>query len=96
MQVMDLDAWLRTTDTVRKAHKLGDAWAQGNTDCAFRINDVTGVQRSHRANDWNYWGGDLAAVRLCACSVLYLASKRTLRAISECSLLPLLNANVVN
>jgi hypothetical protein len=62
MQVMDLDAWLRTSDRVRRCHGLEDAWAITNTDCAFRINDVTAVQRSSRANDWNYFGGDLAQV----------------------------------
>ena len=68
-QVMDLDSWLRCSDSTRKRLGLGDAWAEGNTDCAFRIKDITAVQRSHRGNDWNYWGGDLAQVCLCACWV---------------------------
>eukprot|EP00898_Chlorokybus_atmophyticus_P002372 jgi/Chlat1/3135/Chrsp21S03370 len=59
--VMSLQDWLNTTDRVRKADGLNDAWAIGNTDCAFRINNMTAVQRTHRDNDWNYWG-DLSQV----------------------------------
>lgn len=32
-----------------------DAWAEGNTDCAFAINNFVGIQRSHASNDWK-WG----------------------------------------
>ncbi|GAQ91232.1 hypothetical protein KFL_007490010 [Klebsormidium nitens] len=55
-KVMNVDDWLTTTDRVRKSKNLQDAWAHGDTDCAFRINNITGIQRSRNANDWNYWG----------------------------------------
>ncbi|RUS13123.1 hypothetical protein BC937DRAFT_86300 [Endogone sp. FLAS-F59071] len=47
----DLDDMLRRTSN--QALNITDAWAQGNTDGAFAINNFVGVQRSHRANDWN-------------------------------------------
>ncbi|RFU31478.1 hypothetical protein B7463_g4886, partial [Scytalidium lignicola] len=53
---LDLQGWLNATAG------LPDAWAEGNTDCAFKVNDFVGVQRSHRANDWNYFGGNLNLV----------------------------------
>jgi hypothetical protein len=63
---MDQQAWLNTCDRVRKNHKLTDAYEHtstspflpnslplfGETDCAFRINDVVGVQMSHQDNVW--------------------------------------------
>ncbi|SCO88908.1 uncharacterized protein FRV6_13036 [Fusarium oxysporum] len=52
----NLDEWLRRTDD----HK-GDAWAQGNTNRAFAINNFVGVERSHRANDWNNFNTHLEA-----------------------------------
>ncbi|KAF8800980.1 hypothetical protein BYT27DRAFT_7235923 [Phlegmacium glaucopus] len=53
---INLQDWLNLT-----AHLgVNDSWASGNTDCAFSFNDCTGVQRSHRANDWNFFGIDLA------------------------------------
>jgi hypothetical protein len=70
---MDLDAWLRVTNRVRENHHFNDAWNEGNTDCAFRINDATAVQRSHSSNDWNFWAGDLAQV--CMLCILCLLCK---------------------
>jgi hypothetical protein len=50
-----LQDWLNLT-----AHLgVNDSWASGNTDCAFSFNNCTGVQRSHKANDWNFFGIDL-------------------------------------
>jgi len=75
---MDLDSWLRTTngllgdpthfqffedkDGNKLPNALKDSWAEGNTDGAFKVNDFVGVQRSHRGNDWNSFGGDLVLV----------------------------------
>jgi hypothetical protein len=54
-----LDEMLRLTSN--HALNVNDAWAEGNTDTAFAINNFVGVQRSHRANDWNFGWVDLAA-----------------------------------
>ncbi|KAF9116010.1 hypothetical protein BGX30_006092, partial [Mortierella sp. GBA39] len=40
--------------TSNHALNCNDAWAIGDTDNAFAINDFVGVQRSHAPNDWNY------------------------------------------
>jgi hypothetical protein len=52
---LSLQDWLNATRNLSK-----DAWAEGNTNCAFSVNNITGVERSHRSNDWNYFGVDLA------------------------------------
>lgn len=57
-QFMSLDGWLGATDPIKL--KVNDAWSEGNTDQAFSFNNCTGVQRSHRGNDWNFFGIDLA------------------------------------
>ena len=54
----DLQTWLNMTSP--GALKCGDAWAEGNTDMAFSFNNCTAIQRSHRDNDWNFFGIDLA------------------------------------
>jgi len=55
---LNLQDWL---DLTSPRHLGGnDSWAEGNTDCAFSFNNCTAVQRSHRANDWNFFGIDLA------------------------------------
>jgi hypothetical protein len=46
--------------TSNHALNCNDAWAEGNTDAAFAINNFVGVQRSHKDNDWNYGWVDLA------------------------------------
>jgi hypothetical protein len=53
-----LDELLRLTSN--HALNCNDAWAEGNTDSAFAINDFVGVQRSHRSNDWNFGWVNLA------------------------------------
>ena len=71
-QVMNLEDWLSATNKALNAHSLKDAWAHGDTDCAFHINDVVGIQNSNRGNDWRIWGGsrgDLAQACLCAYQV---------------------------
>ncbi|KAJ9114734.1 hypothetical protein QFC22_005610 [Naganishia vaughanmartiniae] len=55
---IDLQAMLNLTSN--HALNTSDAWASGNTDNAFAINNFVGVQRSHRDNDWNYGWIDLA------------------------------------
>lgn len=62
-KVTDLDTWLRETDI----HKLNtggqnDAWSITNTNRAFKVNDVVGVERSHRRNDWIYDGIDASTI----------------------------------
>lgn len=53
---ISLQEWLNlTANLVAK-----DSWASGNTNCAFSFNDCTGVERQHKANDWNFFGIDLA------------------------------------
>jgi hypothetical protein len=54
----DLQTWLNMTSP--GVLKCGDAWAEGNTDQAFSFNNCTAIQRSHRDNDWNFFGIDLA------------------------------------
>jgi hypothetical protein len=39
-----------------------DAWAEGNTDTAFKFNQHTAVQRTHRSNTWETFGGNLADI----------------------------------
>ena len=74
-QFMSLDAWLLTTDKVRKKKNLSDAYASDSTDMAFRINELVCIQNSRRSNDYNHEeSGDLAQVCLCACWVGELGS----------------------
>ncbi|KAK5710533.1 hypothetical protein LTR15_012951 [Elasticomyces elasticus] len=48
--IMDQQAWLQATNP----GVLGpsDAWAIGNTDCAFAFNNTMCVQMSHESNRW--------------------------------------------
>jgi hypothetical protein len=60
---MGLDLQLMLNSTSNNTLKCPDAWAQGNTDAAFACNNFVGVQRSHRANDYNYGWVDFSAER---------------------------------